>query len=208
MNERLIMGLLAKPQHPSKWQFSNWTSYGASLDIVSYAGGSFSLIDPKGLVQKFNYNGIGVGLSTPSLKKGAPTGTLAPSFMRSKGKVSYYSDSGELDKSDITGLCVFTEISAVVGGGGSVTAIYLGLNLPLSLISSAVPVIGSEYMRRAKGVILLYGFSLGWEASIGVNYFWGEIHDGAHKKFTKTDPRLMQKDNIPTMKHPRILLRR
>jgi|SRR5580658_2030809 outer membrane protein OmpA-like peptidoglycan-associated protein len=117
----------------SKWTFN--TSSGGSVGVGALAAGGGSLFfeRPDGANVNFIYSAGGVSLGLGVLKLGKTTFSLTGSSkdMWNVGGV-YISDSftgADLDIDDFTGFCVIGDVTVSGGvGGGSATAMYLGLD--------------------------------------------------------------------------------
>ena len=85
----------------------------------------------------------------------------------------------ELSRRDITGPCVFAEVCAGAGIGGTGAAILFGMNpawlAGLVLGPTAAPFIDAMLFRSATGILLTAGLNAGLVAGAGIGGFVGGI---------------------------------
>jgi hypothetical protein len=181
----------------SAWDFVTFGSGGVGLGYFAAEGGTIVLKNPStGIDESFYYGGAGVGLSAglkiPKIgkvqintKKGPLTGSGGPTAFPSTGTVLVTDacPGTDLTRSDIQGLCCFTEVGGGLIGGGSAAAMYIGLD-PIRLAAfagSVIPVIGMSlasqfFLASAKGMILMAGLNVGLQAQIGGAVYMGYLH--------------------------------
>ena len=184
-----LMGLTSNVNKFSAWDFVTFGSGGVSVGYVAVEGGQMILKSPAGKDVTFIYGGAGAGLSVglkiPKLgkiqiptPKGPLTGSGGPMAFPSTGKVLAADNlpGGDLSESDISGLCMFAEVAGGIIGGGSGTAMFIGLN-PIYLSALVgLPSFGAQLLlNTARGMILMAGLNVGTQAQIGGAVYLGYL---------------------------------
>jgi hypothetical protein len=177
----------------SAWQFITSATGGAGVEFVAAEGGRIYLQSPAGGQVVFTYGGAGLGLSAglklPKIGRIQFRGRSfnvagAPAAFPNTGAI-YILDNflgDELTQDDITGVCIFAEISGGLVGGGSATAMLLGMD-PLWLagvmVAAAAPVLEpaavTGLLASATGVLLMAGLNLGIQAGGGAAVYVGGL---------------------------------
>ncbi len=122
----------------SKWSFETSESKGVGVSLlvaIQGSKGAFYAHNPVGGLTQFHYADLGVGAGTPGGKlpiKLPKEGSVSFSSkdFPSRGKIYILNGfpGDELHSSDLTGICMFTEVSASAVIGGSATAMLLGIH--------------------------------------------------------------------------------
>jgi len=184
----MTQSLIPLPVNASQWKYVTASSGGLNILFAAGSGGSITLQDPQGKSESFRYGGLGAGIGfgarLPRLGKvniairgKSVGGAGALEAFPSTGQV-FVSDAianRDLTRDDITGVCVFMEVSAGLIAGGSASAMLFGLDpklLAISMAVSATPagaVLGPLVMQRqllqsAKGALVMAGVNAGVQA--------------------------------------------
>jgi len=148
----------------SGWRFE--TSSGLELgggEIVAFAGGSasFVAISPIGNRRTLNYVFLGMGLGF-----GAKVSVSGSKESYESRGIIYKSPTypgAELQISDLTGLCMFAEISGGLVNGGSGVAMFLGLKgaAKAAVTSIYLTVKGEIAHPTANAVLIMGGYNRG-----------------------------------------------
>ena len=177
----------------SAWTFETSASGGLGVAIFAAEGGALYLRDPtkKSVVLHFGAAGAGLSwglklpklgkINLPKVKGKSVGGVVAPAAFPCAGKI-YILDSfrgNELSRRDITGACVFAEVYAGAGLGGTSAAILFGMNpawlAGLVLGPVATPFVDAMLFRSATGILLTAGLNAGLVAGAGIGGFVGGI---------------------------------
>ena len=186
---------MPKLKEKSKWDWVGSSGFSGSIDIIVAVGGgkgTFTLKSPGGVVHKFNYASLGVGVGV-----GAKIGLGASTDAHlDTGRIWITESFGrELDAGDLTGGTLFVEASAGIGEDGvSATAMLLGIPLRNMqnefynevgelLIGIGGGQMGIDFARHkgwlvthAKAVLLMAGQTAGFNLGVGamgnVGYMW------------------------------------
>jgi len=164
----------------SKWTFE--TSNGGNLGagIVAVEGGSVTLKDPSGIIVKFHYGAIGVGLGfgvkLPKLGRfQLPTSSGSSEMMYSAGTV-YMSPEfkgDELTVADIEGGCLFGEATAALAWGHSGYVMSFGMNKALFAAGVLNPLARAHAHQSVRGYLVFHGNNYGLQGGVGATSFMG-----------------------------------
>ena len=237
----------------SKWGFKTSGTGGVGWWFIAGEGGLLRLTNPHEIDVDFYFGGLGAGWSfvkippfiakflpklivtivngyiakikLPPIRGKSPSGTIAPTFFRSRGLV-YIMDSfkgDELSASDMAGACMFVDVGVGLVASHSGCVFLLGMNPLLLAAALAAPTIiqsllMTKALETATCIIPMRGNSLGiigFSAAVYVGYLEQEkVVSGYYQDLKawmgKTNrilpptpaPRKMIPDKIPA--HPPI----
>jgi hypothetical protein len=185
---------------PSQWTYETGATGGVSVEFVVASGGTIVLHDPTRSEQDFYYGGVGVGLGIglkiPKIK--LPKMTLpeiklpkvAGREVGGAGSAKSFPSSGsvymtsafegqELTRENIQGGTLYVDAGAglIVGHAGS--AMLLGMNsalLALGLTNPSLSLLAAEAIHQAPAVLLMHGWTAGFQAGGGVGLLVGYLH--------------------------------
>lgn len=171
-----------KIKKASAWSFDTFGSSGANVGVFAGSLGTVVLKNPQGKSVNFWYGGFGAGLGF-GLKLGKlkiklrASANVGPTAFRSTGKLYILDnlDHDELSKSDIQGPCAFFEVGGGLIGGGSGTAMLVGLD-PKFLPMLTNPLLTQVLVNSGKGLLLMAGFNVGMQAGGGGSALLGFLH--------------------------------
>ena len=158
----------------SEWTFKTSATGGLGVAFVAGSGGAIYLKDPARTEVTFHYGGLGAGFSDGfklpkigkikvAVKGKGVGGVVAPGAFLNTGRV-FITDAfrgKELSRADLRGVTVFVEGGAGVVGGGSVSAMLLGID-PAAFVVETAP-----------AVLVTAGLNVGLQAGWGVAAFVG-----------------------------------
>lgn len=195
----MTQSLIPLPVNVSQWKYVTASSGGLTIMFAAGSGGSITLQSPDGKSESFRYGGLGAGLGfgarlprfgkvNIAIKGKSVGGAGAMEAFPSTGQV-FVSDAianRDLTRDDITGACVFMEVGAGLGVGGSASAMLFGLDpklLAISLAVNTIPVgavLGPLVMQRqllqsAKGAVVMAGVNAGLQAGGGGAIYLGGL---------------------------------
>lgn len=181
----------------SGWQFITSSSGGIGVEFLTAEGGAIYLSDPRKARQTFKYGAAGAGISCglklpkigkidlPKIKGKGVGGIAAPSAFPNAGKI-YILDTfagNELNRSDITGVCMFVEIGGGFGVGGSATGMILGMDAVwLAGTMATMEVCGDlailaarRLLESATAILVMAGLNAGLQAGAGGAAYLGAL---------------------------------
>ena len=156
------------------------------MGFVAASGGAIYLKDPAKADVTFHYGGLGAGFSDGfklpkigkikvAVKGQGVGGVVAPAAFPNTGRV-FVTDAfrgKELTRADLRGVTVFVEGGAGLIGGGSVSAMLLGID-PAAFISAApIQPLLMMVIETAPAVLVTAGLNVGLQAGWGVAAFAG-----------------------------------
>jgi hypothetical protein len=181
----------------SKWEFKTSSGAAVSFDFVGAQKSSFTLENPGGLLQKFDYAAAGAGKSFgPKVLNPNPVGaSRSTEDFWSVGSI--YLTEGfpkhELDVSDIEGLCQIFEggASAYIGYSGTFMALGIPTDrMPMQLWHTSLIGMGANYLgvdkklggddltNEASALLFMAGKSTGSSVSVGFMDSYGYVWAG------------------------------
>lgn len=185
---------------PSQWTYETGATGGVSVEFVVASGGTIVLHDPASKEEDFWYGGVGVGigigLKIPKIKLPKMTipkielPKVAGREVGAAGSAKSFPSSGavymtdafekqELTRADIQGGTLYVDAGAglIVGHAGS--AMLLGMNsalLAMGLTNPALSFLAIEAVHQAPAVLLMHGWTAGFQAGGGVGLLAGYLH--------------------------------
>ncbi|MFK3974380.1 hypothetical protein ACI2KS_27020 [Pseudomonas sp. NPDC087358] len=195
----MTQSLIPLPVNVSQWKYVTASSGGLTIMFAAGSGGSITLQTPAGKEESFRYGGLGAGIGfgarlprfgkvNIAIKGKSVSGAGAMEAFPSTGQV-FVADAianRDLTRDDITGACVFMEVGAGLGVGGSASAMLFGLDAKLLALTLAVnttpvgAVLGPMVMQRqllqsAKGAVVMAGVNAGLQAGGGGAIYLGGL---------------------------------
>jgi hypothetical protein len=181
----------------SAWQFITSSSGGIGVEFVAAEGGAIYLSDPRKTRQAFRYGAAGAGISCglklpkigkidlPKIQGKSVGGVAAPAAFTNAGKI-YILDSfsdNELSRSDITGVCMFVKVGGGLIGGGSATAMVLGMDAvwlagtlaTIDVSQDLAMYAAQRLLESATAILVMAGFNVGLQAGAGAAGFLGAL---------------------------------
>lgn len=173
----------------SKWEFNTSSTGSLGAGFFAGEGGKIYLNDPQGVMRTFTYGTVGVGLSAglklPKIGKvdlNGLTGTLAPASFPNTGSIYLSQDfkGDDLTADDIRGVCAIAEVAGGFVGGGSASAICLGVSekwfcagklqcdMPLDFVQARL-------IETARAYLFVAGLSVGFQFGGGVSGMIGYL---------------------------------
>ncbi|MBC2656091.1 hypothetical protein H7A76_11645 [Pseudomonas sp. MSSRFD41] len=186
------------PVNESRWQYQTASGGGLTVALLAGSGASLVLRSPQGEDVHYHYGGLGVGVGFGArlprfgkvnirIKGKTVGGAGAAEAFPSTGKV-FVSDalaSRDLTSDDITGPCLYTEVGAGLGVGGSATALLFGLDPKLLALAVAVnstaasmfaaTTVNRQLLQSAKGAVVMAGMNAGLQAGGGAAIYMGYL---------------------------------
>lgn len=176
--------------HNSGWTFDTSAGGGGGGDLITVSGGFVRLKDPGGTSYNFIYGGIGVALSTPSLKIPGLPAIKLPSMLSSGSTTDYTSNGAvfrksvfsdrELMPSDFRGSCMYIEGGGGILKGASFDLMLFGANATLYNTLRQNPndgglLSGAAFLATCNGALMWAGANVGAQAGAGIGGLIGTM---------------------------------
>ena len=169
----------------SAWEFVTSSTGGIGIEFLAAEGGKIYMNDPTGSLKTFDFGVVGLGLSAGfklpkigklhiPIKGKSVAGVGAPASFPNTGQLYVLEsfEGDELSFNDICGVCGLVEVGGGLVGGGSATAMLLGMELKWAAgCIAAGPLSTYCYMRlieSANALLLMAGTNVGFQAGGGV----------------------------------------
>jgi hypothetical protein len=188
MGERAVINL----RKESAWTFNTSAGGGGGLGDYVASKGMFVLKDPKGDLQRFNYGGLGLGLSVPLPKLMRKPHLAMPKIMLRGHELSFTGATADFPSDgtvyvteacngpDLTieqleGSTIYCDLAIGWLRGYSWTLMIAGINQELLELGIMMQPAWSMAIATAPALIFMRGQNEGVQQSIGVDGVFGEI---------------------------------